>query len=103
MKVLRIFMGSVALLLTVAALLCAFANFWFFNPECYEDDIFRDGFFEAALRERDRALDELESVVVVEREALLVFLTTKVVGKCPVFTSVVCLPRCFVVRKMPWM
>ncbi len=73
MKALRVIMGSVALLLTVAALLCAFAHFYFFDPERYEADIFCDGFFEAALRERDRGLDELESVVAVEREALLGF------------------------------
>ncbi len=73
MKVLRVIMGAVAMVLTVAALLCAFAHFYVFDPEGYEEEIFCEEFYTAALRERDKALDELESVVAVEREVLLGF------------------------------
>ncbi len=71
MKALRITMGVVACLLTVAALLSAFAHFYVFNPKKYEDEIFTDGFYAAVILHRDKALDELESVVDIEREVLL--------------------------------
>ncbi len=73
MKILRIFMGFVAMLLTVAALLCAFAHFYFFTPAGYENDILCDEFYAAALNERDKALNELESVVAVDPAVLKEF------------------------------
>lgn len=73
MKALRITMCAVAMLLTVVTLLCAFAHFYVFNPARYEANILCEEFYAASLRQRDKALDELESVVAVEREVLLGF------------------------------
>ncbi len=73
MKALRIVMGTVACLLTVVTLLLAFASFYVFEPKRFEADIFTEEFYDAVLLHRDKALDELESVVAVEREELLGF------------------------------